>query len=95
MARRQQYRRTVEGIVRGMNEQLLAIREEEIAYREQFFNAQGANLPEDLCPFVDLLPTAYEVVSSGDEVAVDIDSQYVAEVCGSFKYSFAYLLILG
>ena len=70
----------VEKITQGMNEQLSAIREEEIAHREKFLNAAGAYLPEDLCPFVSDMPTVFEVTSGENEVAVDVESQYVTEV---------------
>ena len=80
MDRRRKYRDAVEKIIHGMNEQLLAMREEENAHRENFLKVAGAFLPEDLCPFVADMPTIFEVASGENEVAVDIDSQYVAEV---------------
>lgn len=53
---------------------------EEISHREQFFKAEGAYLPEDLCPYVGDMPVMLEVAASSDEVSVAIDSEYVAEV---------------
>ncbi|KAG8832638.1 autophagy protein 17 [Serendipita sp. 399] len=80
MHRRQKYRETVEEVIGGMNEQLRAMRQEEISRREQFFKIEGAYLPEDLCPFVGDLPTVFEIASYDEEVPVSVDSQYVAEV---------------
>ena len=53
---------------------------EEISHREQFFKAEGAYLPEDLCPYVGDMPALLEVAASSDEVSVAIDSEYIAEV---------------
>ncbi|PVG04289.1 hypothetical protein CPB86DRAFT_747681 [Serendipita vermifera] len=80
MDRRRRYRDTVNMIIGGMNDQLKALREEEISHREQFFKSDGVYLPEDLCPFVGNFPTEYEVIAMGEEAAVAIDSEYVAEV---------------
>lgn len=80
MDRRRMYRDAVETIINGMNEQLHAMRQEEISHREQFFKAEGAYLPEDLCPYVGDMPVMLEVATSSDEVAVAIDPEYVAEV---------------
>ncbi|CCA68796.1 hypothetical protein PIIN_02658 [Serendipita indica DSM 11827] len=80
MDRRQKYRETVDRIIHGMNEQLAALRQEELARREQFFKTEGTYIPEDLCPFVGDGPTIFEVNSAAEEVAVTVNSQYVEEV---------------
>jgi len=80
MDRRRKYREAIEATIQGMNEQLQAMRQQEISHREQFFKAEGAYLPEDLCPYVGDMPAMLEVAVSSDEVSVAIDSEYVAEV---------------
>ncbi|KAG9055691.1 autophagy protein 17 [Serendipita sp. 407] len=80
MSRRQKYREAVEEIIQGMNEQLRAMRQEEMSHREQFSKKEGAYLPEDLCPFVSDLPTVFEISAYDEEVPVSVDSQYVIEV---------------
>ncbi|KAG8753566.1 autophagy protein 17 [Serendipita sp. 396] len=80
MSRRQKYREAMEEIIQGMNEQLRAMRQEEMSHREQFSKKEGAYLPEDLCPFVSDLPTVFEISAYDEEVPVSVDSQYVIEV---------------
>jgi hypothetical protein len=53
---------------------------EEISRREQFFKSEGAYLPEDLCPYVGEPPTMFEVLPTNEEVAINLDPAYVAEV---------------
>lgn len=53
---------------------------EEISRREQFFKSEGAYLPEDLCPYVGEPPTMFEVLATGEEVAINLDPAYIVEV---------------
>ena len=53
---------------------------EEISRREQFFKSEGAYLPEDLCPYVGEPPTMFEVLATNEEVAINLDPAYIAEV---------------
>lgn len=53
---------------------------EEISRREQFFKSEGAYLPEDLCPYVGEPPTMFEVLATNEEVAINLDTAYIAEV---------------
>jgi len=103
MDRRRKYREAVDIIIRGMNEQLQALRQgkpddvhlwwathsciEEISHREQFFKAEAAYLPEDLCPYVGDLPTMLEVTALTDEVPVAVDSEYISEVRRSIYFA--------
>jgi len=80
MDRRRQYRESADAIVRGMTAQLQALREEETSRREQFFKSEGAYLPEDLCPYVGEPPTMFEVLATNEEVAINLDPAYIAEV---------------
>jgi autophagy-related protein 17 len=71
--RRSKQRDAIQAMVQGMIAQLDAIREEEIALREQFFAEQGDFLPDDLCPFVADLPAKWTVESIGDETCPAIE----------------------
>ncbi|KAG8932816.1 hypothetical protein FRC02_000500 [Tulasnella sp. 418] len=79
MDRRKRTREIVTEELEHMLGRLEQLRDEEISYRERFFQDQGQYLPEDLCPFLADLPPKYLVQTIDDDLLPDLEPSFVAE----------------